>query len=193
MTRKFIKTKPSFLETGLRWSSLSSECQSDNDARQRPPQNRLSVCWARCPLTICRVANLTALIPHDADLKTETTLAFEKRTVPAPSRSLVFLYFPSRRNREWPIGHHERDPLVKRSLPALPEPRWSLPVAACRPATAADGRLGGLRIAREASPRFSPCAPDGQAGPCQRLDGEGGKRFLPPALAGSWHSYPWPK
>jgi putative DNA methylase len=77
MTQRFIKTKPSFLEAGLPCSSLSSECQSDNDARQRPPQNRLHVWWARRPPTICRVANLTALIPHDADLRTGATIAFD--------------------------------------------------------------------------------------------------------------------
>jgi hypothetical protein len=77
MSERFVKTKPSFLEAGLPCSSLSSECQSDNDARQRPPQNRLHVWWARRPPTICRVANLTALIPHDADLKTEPTIAFD--------------------------------------------------------------------------------------------------------------------
>ena len=76
MTQRFIKTKPSFLEAGLPCSSLSSECQSDNDARQRPPQNRLHVWWARQRPTVCRLANLTALIPHDADRKTEATLAF---------------------------------------------------------------------------------------------------------------------
>ena len=77
MTQRFVKTKPSFLEAGLPCSSLSSECQSDNDARQRPPQNRLHVWWARGPPTVYRVANLTALIPHDADLKTEVTFAFD--------------------------------------------------------------------------------------------------------------------
>ena len=40
MTR-FIKTKPSLMEAGLPCSSLSAECQRNNNARQRPPQNRL--------------------------------------------------------------------------------------------------------------------------------------------------------
>ena len=77
MPPKSIKTKPSLLESGLPCASLSSECQSDNDARQRPPQNRLHVWWARRPPTICRVANLTALLPFDADLKTAATTAFD--------------------------------------------------------------------------------------------------------------------
>jgi putative DNA methylase len=73
MPEKFIKTKPSLMEAGLPCSSLSAECQSDNDARQRPPQNRLHIWWARRPPTVCRVANLTALLPHDASLATEAT------------------------------------------------------------------------------------------------------------------------
>src|SRR5208282_4442038 len=73
MTQPFIKTKPSLMEAGLPCSSLSAECQSDNDARQRPPQNRLHIWWARRPPTICRVANLTALLWHDADLTMEAT------------------------------------------------------------------------------------------------------------------------
>ncbi len=77
MKPRFVKTKPSFLEAGLPCSSLSSECQSDNDARQRPPQNRLHVWWARRAPTVCRVANLTALIPHDADLSSGPTTAFD--------------------------------------------------------------------------------------------------------------------
>src|SRR6266705_2708711 len=77
MSERFQKTKPSFLEAGLPCSSLSSECQSDNDARQRPPQNRLHVWWARRPPTICLVANLTALIPVDAGLNSEAATAFD--------------------------------------------------------------------------------------------------------------------
>src|SRR4051812_27995665 len=73
MTQTNTKTKPSLMEAGLPCSSLSAECQSDNDARQRPPQNRLHIWWARRPPTICRVALVTALTPHDADLRTNTT------------------------------------------------------------------------------------------------------------------------
>ncbi|NLY01876.1 MAG: DUF1156 domain-containing protein, partial [Rhodopirellula sp.] len=69
MSDKFIKTKPSFLEAGLPCSSLSAECQRDNNARQRPPQNRLHIWWARRPPTICRAAILSALLPHDLDLE----------------------------------------------------------------------------------------------------------------------------
>lgn len=68
MTQRFIKTKPSFLEAGLPCASLSAECQRDNNARQRPPQNRLHIWWARRPPTICRVAILSALLPHDVKL-----------------------------------------------------------------------------------------------------------------------------
>src|SRR3954467_3611745 len=77
MTIPFSKTKPSLMEAGLPCSSLSAECQSDNDARQRPPQNRLHIWWARRPPTICRVAILTALCSHDADLTTEGTREFD--------------------------------------------------------------------------------------------------------------------
>jgi len=73
MPAKFLKTKPCFLEAGLPCSSLSAECESDNDARQRPPQNRLHIWWARRPPTVCRVAILTALLPHDERLLTEST------------------------------------------------------------------------------------------------------------------------
>ena len=51
-----VKTKPSFLEGGLPAASLSAECQRDNNARQRPPQNRLHIWWARRPPTISRAA-----------------------------------------------------------------------------------------------------------------------------------------
>jgi adenine-specific DNA methylase len=67
MKPTFIKTKPSLMEAGLPCSSLSAECQRDNNARQRPPQNRLHIWWARRPPTVCRVAVLSALIPHDAE------------------------------------------------------------------------------------------------------------------------------
>jgi adenine-specific DNA methylase len=77
MTQTFTKTKPSLMEAGLPCVALSAECQSDNDARQRPPQNRLHVWWARRPPTICRVAILTALLPHDADLTTDGTREFD--------------------------------------------------------------------------------------------------------------------
>src|SRR6478672_3831828 len=82
MSEKFIKTKPSLMEAGLPCSSLSAECQSDNDARQRPPQNRLHIWWARRPPTICRVALVTALTPHDATLRTGTTDKVPPSVVP---------------------------------------------------------------------------------------------------------------
>src|SRR2546425_10832917 len=68
MSQKFQKTKPSFLEAGLPCASLSAECQRDNNARQRPPQNRLHIWWARRPPTICRAAILAGLLPHDLQL-----------------------------------------------------------------------------------------------------------------------------
>jgi adenine-specific DNA methylase len=68
MSKPFIKTKPSLMEAGLPCSSLSAECQRDNNARQRPPQNRLHIWWARRPPTVCRVAILSALLPHDVTL-----------------------------------------------------------------------------------------------------------------------------
>jgi adenine-specific DNA methylase len=68
MSSNFIRTKPSFLEGGLPCASLSAECQRDNNARQRPPQNRLHIWWARRPPTICRAAVLAALLPHDLKL-----------------------------------------------------------------------------------------------------------------------------
>ena len=68
MSEKFAKTKPSFLEGGLPCSSLSAECQRDNNARERPPQNRLHIWWARRAPTICRAAILSSLLPHDLDL-----------------------------------------------------------------------------------------------------------------------------
>src|SRR5437667_8190450 len=68
MSQKFQKTKPSFLEAGLPCASLSAECQRDNNARQRPPQNRLHIWWARRPPTICRAAILAGLLPYDLRL-----------------------------------------------------------------------------------------------------------------------------
>jgi adenine-specific DNA methylase len=68
MSEKFQKTKPSFLEAGLPCASLSAESQRDNNARQRPPQNRLHIWWARRPPTICRAAILAGLLPHDLQL-----------------------------------------------------------------------------------------------------------------------------
>src|SRR5882672_5852089 len=68
MNHAIQKTKPSFLEAGLPCSSLSAECQRDNNARQRPPQNRLHIWWARRPPTICRAAILAGLLPHDLQL-----------------------------------------------------------------------------------------------------------------------------
>ncbi len=65
MTQRFTKTKPSFLEAGLPCASLSAECQRDNNARERPPQNRLHIWWARRPPTVCRVGVLAALLPFD--------------------------------------------------------------------------------------------------------------------------------
>jgi adenine-specific DNA methylase len=64
----FVKTKPSFLEGGLPAASLSAECQRDNNARQRPPQNRLHIWWARRPPTISRAAILAAVLPYDLEL-----------------------------------------------------------------------------------------------------------------------------
>jgi hypothetical protein len=68
VSQAFVKTKPSFLEAGLPCASLSAECQRDNNARQRPPQNRLHIWWARRPPTICRAAILAAMLPHDLQL-----------------------------------------------------------------------------------------------------------------------------
>src|SRR4051794_26683361 len=65
MSRPLSKTKPSLMEAGLPCASLSAECQRDNNARIRPPQNRLHIWWARRPPTISRVAILSALLPHD--------------------------------------------------------------------------------------------------------------------------------
>lgn len=69
MSETFNKTKPSLMEAGLPCSSLSAECQRDNNARIRPPQNRLHIWWARPPPTVCRVAILSALLPHDVKFK----------------------------------------------------------------------------------------------------------------------------
>ena len=77
MSERFQKTRPSFLEAGLPCASLSAECQADNDARQRPPQNRLHIWWARRPPTISRVAVLSGLLPYDADLSTQSTNVFD--------------------------------------------------------------------------------------------------------------------
>jgi putative DNA methylase len=68
VSRAFVKAKPSFLEAGLPCASLSAECQRDNNARQRPPQNQLHIWWARRPPTICRAAILAALLPYDLQL-----------------------------------------------------------------------------------------------------------------------------
>jgi putative DNA methylase len=77
MSQTFHKTRPSFLEAGLPCASLSAECQADNDARQRPPQNRLHIWWARRPPTISRVAVLSGLLPYDADLSIPSTTEFD--------------------------------------------------------------------------------------------------------------------
>jgi putative DNA methylase len=83
MTQKFTKTNSSFLEAGLPCASLSAECQRDNNARQRPPQNRLHIWWARRPPTICRAAVLAGLLPHDLKL-TDSVLP---NAVPEPSQA----------------------------------------------------------------------------------------------------------
>lgn len=83
MSPEFQKTKPSFLEAGLPCASLSAECQRDNNARQRPPQNRLHIWWARRPPTISRAAVLAALLPHDLQLE-ESLLP---SLLPEPQRS----------------------------------------------------------------------------------------------------------
>jgi putative DNA methylase len=68
MSERFQKTRPSFLEAGLPCAALSAECQRDNNARQRPPQNRLHIWWARRPPTISRAAILAGLLPYDMQL-----------------------------------------------------------------------------------------------------------------------------
>src|SRR5438874_10553034 len=62
------KIKPSFLEAGLPCAALSAESQRDNNARQRPPHNRLHIWWARRPPTVSRAAVLAGLLPYDLDL-----------------------------------------------------------------------------------------------------------------------------
>jgi adenine-specific DNA methylase len=79
--KPFVPTKPSFLEAGLPCASLSAECQRDNNARQRPPQNRLHIWWARRPPTICRAAILAALLPYDLEI--EKDLVYEKTDEPS--------------------------------------------------------------------------------------------------------------
>jgi adenine-specific DNA methylase len=98
MTQTFARTKPSLMEAGLPCAPLSAECQSDNDARQRPPQNRLHIWWARRPPTICRVALVTALTPHDADLRTEST---EKVAPPVVAEQLAGLSSSEERHRAY--------------------------------------------------------------------------------------------
>jgi adenine-specific DNA methylase len=71
MTQTFTKTKPSLMEAGLPCASLSAECQRDNNARERPPQNRLHIWWARRPPTVCRVGIVSALLPHAVRLPDE--------------------------------------------------------------------------------------------------------------------------
>src|SRR5204862_7182017 len=68
MSERFQKTRPSFLEAGLPCAALSAESQRDNNARQRPPQNRLHIWWARRPPTISRAAILAGLLPFDLSL-----------------------------------------------------------------------------------------------------------------------------
>ncbi len=83
MAQPFIKTKPSFLEAGLPCASLSAECQRDNNARQRPPQNRLHIWWARRPPTICRAAVLAGLLPFDLHVPDNML----PRLIPEPSET----------------------------------------------------------------------------------------------------------
>jgi putative DNA methylase len=78
MSGKPVKTKPCFLEGGLPCASLSAEC---NNARQRPPQNRLHIWWARRPPTISRAAVLSALLPYDLSLDESVLPAM----IPEPS------------------------------------------------------------------------------------------------------------
>lgn len=75
------RVKPSFLEAGLPCAALSAESQRDNNARQRPPQNRLHIWWARRSPTVSRAAVLAGLLPYDLSLD-ESVLAAE---VPEPS------------------------------------------------------------------------------------------------------------
>ncbi|MFQ5853100.1 MAG: DUF1156 domain-containing protein [Candidatus Binatia bacterium] len=81
MSQIFQKTKPSFLEAGLPCAALSAECQRDNNARQRPPQNRLHIWWARRSPTICRAAILAALLPHDLNLDEAIASTHSRRAV----------------------------------------------------------------------------------------------------------------
>ena len=83
----YIKTKASFLEGGLPAALLSAECQRDNNARQRPPQNRLHIWWARWPPTISRAAILAALLPRDLALD-ELPLGQEKGPTRAVNRGI---------------------------------------------------------------------------------------------------------
>jgi adenine-specific DNA methylase len=72
----YIKTKASLLEGGLPAALLSAECQRDNNARQRPPQNRLYIWWAQRPPAINRAKILAALLPRD--------LALDESLLPEP-------------------------------------------------------------------------------------------------------------
>ena len=69
MNEPVQRGKPSLLEAGLPCASLSAECQRDNNARQRPPQNRLHIWWARRPPTVCRAAILSVLLPFDLRIR----------------------------------------------------------------------------------------------------------------------------
>jgi len=110
MSSNFIRTKPSFLEGGLPCASLSAECQRDNNARQRPPQNRLHIWWARRPPTISRAAILAGLLPHN--------MVVEKNVLPEtvsepnvedletlPSKMVAHRQFFERLLREIPPTH----------------------------------------------------------------------------------------
>ena len=121
MSERFQKTKPSFLEAGLPCASLSAECQADNDARQRPPQNRLHIWWARRPPTICRVAVLSGLLPYDADLRTHSTAVFDP---PVKEEDLASLTGKEREHLEFYRS------LVQRILPSdLPKEHSQLLLA----------------------------------------------------------------
>ena len=121
MSERFQKTKPSFLEAGLPCASLSAECQADNDARQRPPQNRLHIWWARRPPTICRVAVLSGLLPYDADLRTHSTAVFDP---PVQEEDLASLTGKEREHLEFYRS------LVQRILPSdLPKEHSQLLLA----------------------------------------------------------------
>jgi adenine-specific DNA methylase len=100
-----------------------AECQADNDARQRPPQNRLHIWWARRPPTISRVAVLSGLLPYDADLSTQSTNVFDP---PVQEENLDALTGKEREHLEFYRN------LVKRIPPSdLPGEHSQLLLALC--------------------------------------------------------------